>query len=126
VKFSPSGGSVLVTLKRVDNDVQLSVRDDGEGIDGDALPRVFDWFWQGDAPQGREPSGLGLGLGIVRQLVEIHGGSVHAESEGLGLGSRFVVTLPLVAESGIGIGIGINGLNPNRDDLPVRSSFDVH
>jgi signal transduction histidine kinase len=122
VKFSTAGGSVLVTVKRVDNDVQLSVRDDGEGIDEEALPHVFDWFWQADTPQGREPSGLGLGLGIVRQLVEIHGGSVRAESGGPGLGSHFIVTLPLLAESGSDIGPETG----DPRDLRVRASFDVH
>lgn len=105
VKFSRPGGSVLVTVTRADTEAQISVRDDGEGIGQDALPHVFEWFWQGDTPPGRESTGLGLGLGIVRQLVDSHGGSVRAESEGPGLGSRFVVTLPLVPESALTIGI---------------------
>ena len=99
VKFSRSGGAVLVAVTRNGSDVQLSVQDEGEGIGKEALPHVFDWFWQGEAPPGRESSGLGLGLGIVRQLVDSHGGSVRAESDGPGRGSRFVVTLPLEAES---------------------------
>jgi signal transduction histidine kinase len=110
VKFSRPGGNVLVAVTRAGADVQLSVRDEGEGIGEDALPHVFDWFWQGDAPPGRESSGLGLGLGIVRQLVDSHGGSVRAESDGPGRGSRFIVTLPLVTESGIGMGIGIENV----------------
>ncbi len=105
VKFSRPGGSVLVTVMRAGTEVQISVRDDGEGISQDALPHVFDWFWQGESPPGRESSGLGLGLGIVRQLVDSHGGSVRAESDGPGLGSRFIVTLPLVSESSVEAGI---------------------
>jgi signal transduction histidine kinase len=101
VKFTPAGGSVLVALKRVEDDVQLSVRDSGIGIDAESLPHVFDWFWQGDSPQNSSPAGLGLGLGIVRQLVEVHGGSVRAESEGHGHGARFVITLPLVSEAAL-------------------------
>ena len=103
VKFSQPGGIVLVALTRAGGDVQLSVRDEGQGIDQEALPHVFDWFWQGDPPPGRPSSGLGLGLGIVRQLVDSHGGSVRAESDGHGRGSRFIVTLPLMTEAGIGI-----------------------
>ncbi len=104
VKFSRTGGSVLVAVTRAGAEVQLSVRDDGDGIGQQALPHVFDWFWQGEAPPGGASSGLGLGLGIVRQLVESHGGSVRAESDGPGRGARFVVTLPLVPESGMEIG----------------------
>jgi signal transduction histidine kinase len=122
VKFSPPGGSVLVAVTRAGADVQLSVRDEGEGIAEDALPRVFDWFWQGEAPPGRESSGLGLGLGIVRQLVDSHGGSVRADSDGPGLGSRFIVTLPLVSESGIGIGIGIE-TEPPVGSAPQRQAI---
>lgn len=115
VKFSRAGGRVLVAVTRVGNDVQLSVRDDGEGIDPATLPHVFDWFWQGEPAPGRASPGLGLGLGIVRQLVEIHGGSVRAESDGQGLGSRFVVTLPLVASPEAALDVG-----------PAHAAFDVH
>jgi signal transduction histidine kinase len=113
VKFTPAGGSVLVSLKRVADDVQLSVRDSGIGIDAESLPHVFDWFWQGDAPQDAAPAGLGLGLGIVRQLVEVHGGSVRAESDGHGHGARFVITLPLA------------DLAPRREPAP-RREYEVH
>jgi signal transduction histidine kinase len=102
VKFSRPGGTVLVAATRSGDDVELSVRDDGEGIVEEALPHVFDWFWQGEVPPGRQSSGLGLGLGIVRQLVDSHGGSVRAESDGPGFGSRFVVTLPLLSPAEIG------------------------
>jgi signal transduction histidine kinase len=99
VKFTPNGGSVLVTLRRVGNDAELSVRDSGVGINLTFLPHVFDWFRQAEvAPDGTR-SGLGLGLGIVRQLVEVHGGTVRAESEGEGRGSRFIVRLPLDSAS---------------------------
>jgi signal transduction histidine kinase len=124
VKFTPSGGSVLVTLKRVDGTAQLCVADDGEGIEETMLPHVFEWFWQGEAPPGDAPSGLGLGLGIVRQLVEIHGGSVRAESEGLGLGARFIVTLPLAAQSETPAPPPVDTLA--RSVATPRSSFNVH
>jgi signal transduction histidine kinase len=95
VKFTPTGGSVLVSQKRVGDNVQLSVRDNGAGIPRAFLPHVFEWFRQGDTEPDRAPAGLGLGLGVVRQLVELHGGTVHAESEGRGFGARFVVILPM-------------------------------
>jgi signal transduction histidine kinase len=120
VKFSAPGGRVLVSVSLVGDTVQLSVHDQGQGIDEAALPHVFEWFWQGEATEGPLPSGLGLGLGIVRQLVEVHGGAVRAESDGLGLGSRFVVTLPLVpAPTG-------PEPAPLPHAAPAPSSFDVH
>jgi signal transduction histidine kinase len=75
-------------------DVQIWVADTGRGIAADDLPRVFEPFWQVDTTLTRTESGLGLGLAIVRSLVEAHGGTVRAESDGLGCGSRFVVVLP--------------------------------
>ena len=128
VKFTPAGGSVLVLLKRRGAEVQLSVRDNGAGIAEEFLPHVFDWFRQGDTDSDRIPSGLGLGLGIVRQLVEAHGGTVHAESEGKGFGARFVVTLPLDPAC-----LAETPTWPLPDAEPaapvvtaVKSSFDVH
>jgi signal transduction histidine kinase len=118
VKFSREGGTVLVTVRQVDGRLELCVRDDGEGLDEASLAQVFEWFWQGDAPAGASASGLGIGLGIVRQLVEIHGGSVRAESEGHGRGARFVVTLPLAA-----------ALVPSTGDARIAhqsSSFEIH
>src|SRR6185437_9083445 len=75
----------------------LVIQDTGEGIDGSFLPCVFDRFRQGDGSTTRRHGGLGLGLSIVRQLVELHGGTVYAESPGTGLGSTFTIELPLRA-----------------------------
>lgn len=95
VKFTPSGGRVDVRLQRAGNRMELEVRDTGTGIEPQFLPYVFDRFRQGPAGSARRQSGVGLGLSIAKQLVELHGGSICAESRGLGQGSTFRVRLPL-------------------------------
>ena len=95
IKFTPRGGRIQMVLERVNSAVQVSVIDTGEGISSDFLPYVFDRFRQLDASTTRQHGGLGLGLSIAKQLVESHGGSIRAASEGLGRGSQFVVALPL-------------------------------
>jgi PAS domain S-box-containing protein len=95
VKFTPAGGRVHVRARRVDSQVEISIEDTGVGIAGQFLPFVFDRFRQADASTTRIYGGLGLGLSIVKSLVELHGGSVRARSGGEGLGSTFVVTMPL-------------------------------
>ncbi len=97
VKFTPQGGSVEVRLERTAAHLELSVKDSGEGIEPTFLPYVFDRFRQADASSTRRHGGLGLGLALVRHLVEAHGGTVHAESEGIGNGARFLVHLPVRA-----------------------------
>jgi PAS domain S-box-containing protein len=97
VKFTHKGGLVEVRAERVESSVAVSVADSGDGIAPEFLPHVFERFRQADASTTRQHGGLGLGLAIVRQLVEMHGGSVGAESGGPGLGSRFTVTIPLAA-----------------------------
>jgi PAS domain S-box-containing protein len=97
IKFTPKGGRVSVSLDRVDSHVDVTVRDTGKGIAKEFLPHVFDRFRQADATTTRAFGGLGLGLSIVRQLVELHGGTVRVDSEGEGLGSTFTVSLPLMA-----------------------------
>ena len=95
IKFTPAGGRIGVTLERLDDaTIRLSVRDTGVGIRPDLLPRIFDRFLQGDASRTRGRGGLGLGLAIVRHLVELHGGLISAHSDGPGHGSIFTVTLP--------------------------------
>jgi CheY-like chemotaxis protein len=94
IKFTQPSGRITVRLKRVDRQVTLSVADTGIGIASAFLPHVFEWFRQADA-RSRSQSGLGLGLGIVRHLVQLHGGSVRAESRGEGHGATFIVTLPV-------------------------------
>jgi PAS domain S-box-containing protein len=95
IKFTPAGGRVQVRLARHASEVELVVTDTGIGIPADTLPFVFDQFRQGDSGYSRSHGGLGLGLSIVRQLVEAHGGYVEAESEGPGRGATFRVKLPL-------------------------------
>jgi signal transduction histidine kinase/ActR/RegA family two-component response regulator len=96
VKFTPRGGRVQIALERVNSHLELSVSDTGEGIDRAALPRVFERFWQGQTGPDRRHGGLGLGLAIVRHLVESHGGEVAVRSDGPGRGSCFTVKLALM------------------------------
>jgi PAS domain S-box-containing protein len=96
VKFTPRGGRVQVVLERVNSHLEASVIDSGEGIKPEFLPHVFDRFRQADATTTRRHGGLGLGLAIVKQLVELHGGSVRAKSAGVGQGSTFTVSLPML------------------------------
>jgi PAS domain S-box-containing protein len=100
VKFTPDGGGVDVAVGSRDGRVAITVRDTGVGIPPDFLPVVFDRFRQADASHSRRYGGLGIGLTLVKQLVELHGGAVRAESEGDGSGATFVVTLPLADERG--------------------------
>ena len=97
VKFTPRGGHVQVRLEQVNSHVEITVTDTGKGIRPEFLPHVFDRFRQADASITREHSGLGIGLAIVRHLVELHGGTVRAESAGEGQGSSFIVSLPFMA-----------------------------
>jgi signal transduction histidine kinase len=102
IKFTRRGGRVEIRLEHEGDNVRLSVADSGDGIDPAVLPRLFERFWQADSSITRAHGGLGLGLAVVRHLVELHGGTVRAESEGEGRGATFTVTLPA---------------------LPVRSAF---
>ena len=95
IKFTPPGGSVTLSAQRSDSEVVLSVSDTGTGIAADFLPHVFERFRQAESNEARSHGGLGLGLAIVRQLVELHGGKAEAASPGLGRGSTFSVRLPL-------------------------------
>ena len=96
VKFTPKGGRVQVRLERVNSHVEIIVSDTGIGISKDFLPLVFDRFRQADSGSTRKTGGLGLGLSIVRHLVEMHGGSVHAASAGEDQGATFTVRLPVM------------------------------
>jgi PAS domain S-box-containing protein len=95
IKFTPRGGAVRIRLARSDGKAVLTVEDSGQGINPEFLPSVFDTFRQGDGGRTRAHGGLGLGLALTRQLVELHGGTIAAASPGPGLGARFTVTLPL-------------------------------
>ncbi len=94
VKFTPAGGSILVQVENAGGMCRVRVSDTGQGIAPDFLPHVFDRFRQADGSTTRRHSGLGIGLALVRQLVQLHGGTVTAESRGLGLGATFVVEIP--------------------------------
>ncbi|HEY9845867.1 MAG TPA: PAS domain S-box protein, partial [Candidatus Caenarcaniphilales bacterium] len=97
VKFTPKGGRVQVRLERVNSHIEIIVSDTGQGIKAEFLPHIFERFRQADSTITRFHGGLGLGLAIVRQLVELHGGSVHAHSPGEGQGATFMISLPLMA-----------------------------
>jgi len=100
IKFTPDGGSVTVRLRRVNDFVELSVSDNGQGIAPEFLGTIFEPFRQADGSTTRAHGGLGLGLSIVKQLVEAHGGTIVAQSRGLGHGATFVVRLPNMMVSG--------------------------
>jgi PAS domain S-box-containing protein len=97
VRFTPTEGSITLSAERIDSYVRIVVSDTGEGIPGDHLSHIFERFRQVDATTTRAHGGLGLGLAIVRHLVEAHGGSVFAQSDGPGRGARFTVDLPIRA-----------------------------
>ncbi len=97
VKFTPSGGLVEIALAQVDSSVEIMVKDSGKGIDPGFLPHIFDPFRQEQAGTTRTRGGLGLGLAITRQLVELHGGTIDAKSEGEGRGATFIVRLPVAS-----------------------------
>jgi signal transduction histidine kinase/DNA-binding response OmpR family regulator len=96
IKFTPQNGRVNVRLKRSNSHAEITVSDTGQGISPEFLPHVFDRFRQADGTTTRTHGGLGLGLAIVRHLVELHGGTVHADSAGAGQGATFTVNLPLI------------------------------
>jgi len=99
VKFTPKGGRIQVKVQHVESHVEIVVSDSGVGINKEFLPYVFDRFRQADASTTRIHGGLGLGLSIVHQLVDLHGGSVSVQSEGEGKGAAFTISLPLVRET---------------------------
>ncbi|MBI4782066.1 MAG: response regulator [Oscillatoriophycideae cyanobacterium NC_groundwater_1537_Pr4_S-0.65um_50_18] len=119
VKFTPAQGEVHVTLEYGATEAQIIVKDTGKGISPDFLPFVFDTFRQADGTTTRKFGGLGLGLAIVRQIVELHGGSVFAESLGEGTGATFTVRLPLQAA------IRPTSPNPQHSEL-LPESLTLH
>jgi CheY-like chemotaxis protein/anti-sigma regulatory factor (Ser/Thr protein kinase) len=98
VKFTPDGGQVEIQLQLIGSQALIQVRDTGKGISSDFLPHVFEYFRQADATTTRTFGGLGLGLAIVRHLVELHGGTVQVDSPGEGQGATFTVRLPLIKD----------------------------
>lgn len=99
VKFTPRGGRITVRLQEIDSQAQIQVSDTGQGISPDFFPYIFDYFRQENSTTTRSVGGLGLGLAIVRHLIELHGGRIEAESGGIGQGATFTVTLPLMSDS---------------------------
>jgi CheY-like chemotaxis protein/anti-sigma regulatory factor (Ser/Thr protein kinase) len=99
VKFTPTGGRVIVELRQIEQLAQIRVIDTGRGINPQFLPHVFEYFRQEDSSTTRKFGGLGLGLAIVRQIVEMHGGTVQAESRGEGHGATFIVQLPMLPQT---------------------------
>jgi len=100
-KYTEPGGHIRLTCRERDGSAELAMHDDGNGIPPELLPRIFDLFTQLDRRAGHASSGLGIGLALVRRLVEMHGGSVSAQSAGEGLGSEFVICLPLLAAGSV-------------------------
>src|SRR5262249_52750525 len=114
-KYSEPGSRILLTAERQGSDAVVSVRDTGIGIPKEMLPRIFEMFTQADRSLERAQGGLGIGLTLVKRLVEMHGGSVAAHSDGRGRGSEFVVRLP------IPIAHGAHEWQPARDDKPTAA-----
>ena len=94
VKFTPAGGRITVRLEEENGDIVMTVSDNGQGIDSSFLPHIFEIFRQADSGTSRAQPGMGIGLAVVQQLVELHGGSVSAHSSGIGKGARFTIRLP--------------------------------
>lgn len=109
IKFTPSGGRVEIILRRLHSHLEVAVSDSGQGIAPEFLPFVFDRFRQQEGATSRRHGGLGLGLSIVKNLVELHGGSVRAESEGVQKGAAFTVSLPLSKSSPHTVAIAAGG-----------------
>jgi signal transduction histidine kinase/CheY-like chemotaxis protein len=123
VKFTERGGRIHMRFAQRDSEVHISVEDSGQGIAADLLPYVFDRFRQGDASPSRRHGGLGLGLAIVRHLVELHGGTVEASSPGPGQGATFTVRLPVLAAGRRAVAppapVANDATGPTDADLPL-------
>jgi signal transduction histidine kinase/ActR/RegA family two-component response regulator len=125
VKFTAKGGNIDVVMQRVNSHVEISVHDNGCGITAEFLPHLFERFRQADSSSTRKHGGLGLGLSIVKQLVELHGGTVQAESNGVGQGATFTVKLPLRAVQDLG-GISRDHPTTGRHDDATSSVVSLN
>ncbi|MEK7830419.1 MAG: hybrid sensor histidine kinase/response regulator, partial [Acidobacteriota bacterium] len=112
IKFTPGGGRAELRMEQSDGHIRITVSDTGQGIAPEYLPHIFDRFYQGDGSSSRRHSGLGLGLALVKHLVELHGGKVEAASEGSGNGASFSLMLPLAAQAATA-----------RDEVPAMTGF---
>ncbi|MBE9106219.1 response regulator, partial [Nostoc cf. edaphicum LEGE 07299] len=120
IKFTPQGGEIEISLESIGSQVKLRVSDTGKGISPDFLPFVFDYFRQADGATTRKFGGLGLGLAIVRHIVELHGGTVKAESLGEEQGATFTVMLPLIE-----VDLNSHQIASQADDLPDFKGLKV-
>jgi len=118
-KYSDPGGHIQMNVQRQGSDVVVSVKDTGIGIAADQLPRIFQMFTQVDQSSEKARGGLGIGLTVVKRLVEMHGGRVEAKSEGPGKGSEFVVRLPIIIE------VSKPHASGDEEEKPVKSSLRV-
>jgi PAS domain S-box-containing protein len=122
VKFTPEGGAISITLRGDAHKAVLVIEDSGQGIDPSFLPNVFEMFRQADSSNSRRHGGMGIGLALVRQLVELHGGTIIAESEGANQGSRFTIWLPLIREMKVSAS-GLPESTPVELNVPPNANF---
>jgi len=127
IKFTPGGGHVKVELEASPHEVRIIVADDGQGIEAEFLPHVFDRFTQADSSSGRLHGGLGLGMAIVRHLLELHGGAISVSSAGKDQGATFTVTLPVRAAAADAVPPQVESRSTTREreDLPLPSLAGV-
>jgi len=128
LKYTPSGGRILIAVHPVDGRAVLEVTDTGEGMAPELIGRVFDLFVQGDRSLARQPGGLGIGLTMTRRLVELHGGTIEAKSEGQGRGAKFTVSLPAIerpAPHEVGVVTSAPAGTPSRRILLVEDNRDA-
>ncbi len=123
VKFTPHAGSIEIGLSRERDNAVLVVTDTGQGIDPAFLPHVFEMFRQADSSNSRRHGGLGIGLALVRQLVQLHGGTIEAASDGANKGSRFTIRLPLLRETASLVSSNLGSSASVKLNLPPRASF---
>jgi len=125
VKFTPAGGSIEISLGHDGDTAVLAVADTGQGIDASFLPHVFEMFRQADGSNRRRHGGLGIGLALVRQLVQLHGGTISAESDGPNKGSRFGIRLPLLRETASLSSSSVAGASAVELEVFAQKSFLV-
>jgi CheY-like chemotaxis protein/two-component sensor histidine kinase len=131
LKFTSSGGTVGVVLDEQADSAVLTVRDTGLGIDPDLLPQLFTMFFQANEPPKGAKTGLGVGLAVAKVLVDLHGGTIEAHSEGEGKGAEFTIRLPLIAETGVQRGKTLLVVDDNPDhrallaELLRRRGYEV-
>jgi PAS domain S-box-containing protein len=125
IKFTPNQGKIVIRARRVDSHVEISVADSGQGIAAEFLPHLFERFRQEDSSTTRVHGGLGIGLALAKQLVELHGGTIRAESPGINLGTTFTLSLPVAALQGDHRQSGTSNENPPTPTLPDLQGIKV-